>query len=263
MTAPRVYAFDNDSGHAVAHHDALTQVLDGYTTQQVTELVDLDGARCLEVAAGGGGFALWLAERVGPNGSVLATDLKPGRIPSHPRLEIRQHDITSDPLDGGYDLVHARALLNHLPQRRAVLSRLAAAVRPGGVLLVEDFDPLPGPDIVAYAPTAEATALLAKYQDAHERVLNSHARDRNWSRSAFRAMTEEGLTEVDSVVFGRVWRGGGPGLQLLRAGLEQLADELIAAGLTVEELDQVRVLFSDPRVALHGHRLYSTSGRKP
>jgi hypothetical protein len=33
------------------------------------------GWRCLEVGSGGGSIAAWLCDRVGPDGSVLATDL--------------------------------------------------------------------------------------------------------------------------------------------------------------------------------------------
>ena len=35
----------------------------------------------LEIGAGGGSIARWLAERVGPTGSVLATDIDPRFIP--------------------------------------------------------------------------------------------------------------------------------------------------------------------------------------
>jgi ubiquinone/menaquinone biosynthesis C-methylase UbiE len=61
------------------------------------------GWRCLEVGAGGGSVALWLAERVGPAGHVLATDLDPGWLApaDRPVVEIRRHDITRDPRPAG------------------------------------------------------------------------------------------------------------------------------------------------------------------
>ena len=36
-----------------------------------------EGARCLEVGAGSGSMALWMAARVGETGHVLATDINP------------------------------------------------------------------------------------------------------------------------------------------------------------------------------------------
>jgi 2-polyprenyl-3-methyl-5-hydroxy-6-metoxy-1,4-benzoquinol methylase len=261
-SASLAYAFDNDSSHAGGHHDALTALLDGFTMARIAGLIDLTDKRCLEVAAGGGGVARWLAECVGDNGAVVATDIKPQHIPAHPRLTALQHDITTEALPGTFDVIHARLLLNHLPQRREVLRKLAGALNPGGVLLTEDFDPTRGPEIVAHAPDGESAALIARYQDVHLGALASHGNDRTWSRRAYSAMVAEGLTEVETVVHGRSWPGGSPGCRLLAAGLAQLRSELVAAGIAEDELDRTRELLDDPRVVLHGHPLYSTSGRR-
>lgn len=49
--------------------------------------------------------------------------------------------VTSGALPAGaFNLVHARLLLEHLPQRDEVLRALVRALRLGGWLLVEDFD---------------------------------------------------------------------------------------------------------------------------
>ena len=54
---------------------------------------------------------------------------------------MRRHDILADPVEPArYDLVHCRALLCHLPDPARALGIMAAAVRPGGWLLVEDAD---------------------------------------------------------------------------------------------------------------------------
>jgi SAM-dependent methyltransferase len=259
----RTYAFDNDSTHAGGHHDALSGLLDDVTTWRLTDLVDLKGKRCLEVAAGGGGVARWMAECVGDEGEVVATDIKPQHIPPHPRLSAIQHDIVTEPVPGTFDVIHTRLLLNHLPARREILHKLASALNPGGLLLTEDFDPTRPAEIVALAPSSGAAALIARYQEVHLGLLVSHGNDRTWSKRAYAAMVEEGLTDVESVVNGRSWRGGSPGCRLLTAGMAQLRGELVAAGMTDSELDQLRGLFNDPRVVLHGHLLNSTSGRRP
>ncbi len=41
-----------------------------------------------------------------------------------------------------FDLIHARLVLIHIPAREAVLERLVTALRPGGWLVIEDFDVL-------------------------------------------------------------------------------------------------------------------------
>ncbi|WP_084468138.1 class I SAM-dependent methyltransferase [Actinokineospora inagensis] len=106
------------------------------------------GLRCLEAGAGGGSVARWLAERVG---EVVATDLDVSLVAAGPRLHPRQHDLEHDDLpEGGFDVVHARLLLEHLKDPAAALAKLYAAVRPGGWIVVEDMNwaathPLPGP----------------------------------------------------------------------------------------------------------------------
>jgi SAM-dependent methyltransferase len=53
---------------------------------------------------------------------------------------VRQLDVTKDPIREGYDLVCARALLHHIPERLDVTKRLAAVVKPGGFILLEEPD---------------------------------------------------------------------------------------------------------------------------
>jgi hypothetical protein len=52
----------------------------------------------------------WLAERVGPDGHVVATDIEPSGItaPDGAPIEVRRHDVAYDePPGDGFDLVHA------------------------------------------------------------------------------------------------------------------------------------------------------------
>src|SRR6202012_624857 len=57
-------------------------------------------------------------------------------------MELRRHDGAADPPPepGTFDLVHARLVLVHVPDRARALATMAAALRPGGWLLVEDAD---------------------------------------------------------------------------------------------------------------------------
>lgn len=100
------------------------------------------GWRCWAVHAGGPSVPAWMARRVGPSGDVLVTRPAPG-IPAPAGCRVLDHDIAVDGApESGFDLVHARFLLARLPNRDAVLGSMIAALRPGGVLLVEEFDHL-------------------------------------------------------------------------------------------------------------------------
>src|SRR6476661_6666238 len=59
------------------------------------------GWRCLEVGAGRGSMAAWMAEQVGPTGQVVATDIDTRYLSrlDIPNLEVIQHSILDDPLD--------------------------------------------------------------------------------------------------------------------------------------------------------------------
>ena len=75
-------------------------------------------------------------------GSVVATDLDVHRLTDLPsNVEARRHDILADDLErGAYDLVHGRAVLQHLSDPEAGLTRMANAVAPGGWLVIEEND---------------------------------------------------------------------------------------------------------------------------
>ena len=48
-------------------------------------------------------------------------------------LEVARHDVTADAIPAArYDLIHARLVLSHLPQRGDVMVRLVRALWPGG-----------------------------------------------------------------------------------------------------------------------------------
>ena len=101
-----------------------------------------EGWHCLEVGAGAGSIARWLGDRVGESGSVLATDIDLRYLTHLPaNVHVRHHDVLVDHLETGtYDLVHCRAVLVHLADPRAGLTRMAEAVAPGGWLVVEESD---------------------------------------------------------------------------------------------------------------------------
>ena len=140
---PRYFATDVDADFERGRLRLLGALLNPMTTRRLDRLGVARGWRCLEVGAGDGAMARWLAARVGPEGHVVATDIDPRFLeePAQAGIEVRRHDIRCDLLETRhYDLVHCRALLMHLPEPERALARMAAALRPGGWLLVEEGD---------------------------------------------------------------------------------------------------------------------------
>jgi len=101
------------------------------------------GWHCLEIGAGNGSLSRWLAQRVGPTGHVVASDIHADLMEgiAGGNLEVRRFDVVRDePPDAPYDLVAIRALLHHLPERRAVVGKMARWLKPGGWLFVQEPD---------------------------------------------------------------------------------------------------------------------------
>jgi SAM-dependent methyltransferase len=109
------------------------------------------GARCLDAGCGPGETMRLMAQRVGPTGSVTGVDVDAAlgaqavgmlHAAGHGQCSFARADLTADePIAGApFDLVYARLLLFHLPQRVRVLRRLWDAVAPGGHLVVQDYD---------------------------------------------------------------------------------------------------------------------------
>jgi SAM-dependent methyltransferase len=121
----------------------LSAIYDPVTIRRAGCLGIAPGWHCLEVGAGAGSIACWLAERMGPSGHVVAADLNTRFLEELclPNLEVRRHDLLAADFEHqAYDLVHCRMLLMHLADPASAVARLARSVRPGGWLFIEEGD---------------------------------------------------------------------------------------------------------------------------
>jgi SAM-dependent methyltransferase len=209
------------------------------TLRRIDALGPLDGARCLEVGAGAGSVARWLARRVGPRGGVVATDLDPRFLDDldGPTVEVRAHDILHDELEeSAYDLVHCRALLLHLPDPVQALTRMAEAVRPGGRLLVEDADYI---TMAAADPDhARAPAFDHAIADLCRALRRSGSVDLLFGRRLPGLVSRLGLADTGMEATAALRVGGGPEAALLRWSLPRsvTASRGLLHGSTVEAL---------------------------
>jgi len=144
------------------------ELLDPLTLQRLITIGVAPGWRCLLVGAGRGSLVPRLADIVGPKGQVVATDrdvrfLNDMKLPG---VQIREHDILSDPLEiGDFNLVHCRCLLMHLQQPDLALQKMTALLRPGGWLLAEE------PDDTAAGPLNSDHPDCKRFTRANRRLL--------------------------------------------------------------------------------------------
>jgi SAM-dependent methyltransferase len=227
------YLFGNESDQGARRFRTLEAIFDPGTRRIVTDLGVKTGWSCLDVGAGSGSIAAWLCDRVGPDGQVLATDLDARRLErlALRNLQVRQHDIRRDALpEGCFDLVHTRLLLMHLRERKRVIQSLISALKPGGWLLVEEFDALslrPDPSI---NPSESAFATLK----AMQQVLADHGVELRCGRLLCGWLRSFGLRDIGNEGRMFMWQGGSIGADLVRANIEELRGEILARRLIGE-----------------------------
>jgi SAM-dependent methyltransferase len=250
-----MYLLDNAAPQAPERFDALGAIFDPWTKRHLEALGIADGCRCLEVGAGGGSIARWIADRVGPRGHVLATDIDPRHVAIDGRtnLEVRRHDVAAEPLpEGAFDVVHARLVLMHLPDAGVALSRMIAALAPGGRILIEDFDAPVGAGTHPHMLRTSA-ALRQVFADGGVQLDAGH--------SLAARLRAGGLQDVDAEARAFLWAGGSAGSRLMRANFEQLRDRLIGSGLlTAREFEDDLARLDDPAVTIPSPVMWAAWG---
>jgi SAM-dependent methyltransferase len=248
------YVFDQAWRREHARLRALEEAFDGASTRHLADRGVGPGWRCLEVGCGAGGVARWLAERVGAGGRVLATDLDLRFVEDHGHgnLEIRHHDILTDPLEEGtFDLVHERALLVHLPERKLALERMVAAVRPGGWVVAEDPDHGGAmiPALSRYVDPPEQAALWGRVLHGLEALFTRVGADASFGSRLPGALAEAGLERVGAELHTPLLHGGAG--SFLRLTVQQLQAPLASTGRVTEpEIERFRGLLEQPS---YGH----------
>ncbi len=122
----------------------------GPATEIMLDMADVrTGSRVLDVAAGAGGQTLTAAKRVGPTGSVVATDISSNLIAlaaENPRkagltnVETRVMDGEHLELEeGAFDTVISRLGLIYFPDQQKALTGMHHVLKPGGRLAVIVF----------------------------------------------------------------------------------------------------------------------------
>ncbi|MDI2129911.1 methyltransferase [Yinghuangia seranimata] len=242
----------------------LQGMLDPITKARLASLDVKPGARAWEIGAGGGSIARHLAELVGPEGSVVATDLDTSRVDVPDGVEVLVHDVRTDELPGDgrlFDVIHARYVIMHIAERREILARLAGALAPGGWLLVEDAY-CPDPLRVMTAPDDEAAATFRRFSGAMFNVMREAGSDTEWAYSIHQEMRALGLQDVQTVIHTDSTTGGAGGSLLHDIHTRQLREQLKAQGLTQDDLDAVSRIALDPAFSAMWYETVSTFGRK-
>lgn len=256
------YVFDTAADTERRRLEAQTELWDPFTFRVLAATGVTAGWRCLEIGAGTGSVAAWLVDRVGPNGLVVATDVETRWLEplASPNLVVRHHNVVANPLDEhGYHLIHARLVLEHLAERQVVVAKLADALRPGGWLVVDDYDlrtiPASEPPHRAWRRVGEATI----------EVLRAAGADPYYGGKLLCVLRTAGLAYVTAEAL--VQPVLAPALApMVLPVIEQMRDALLSTGrVTASDIDDVigaLLQDGDSQLSTYTPILVSARGRR-
>lgn len=257
------YAFRNSSNEAPIQLSHLEAFLDPTTIAAFESIEVPSGSACLELGAGNGSIAHWLADRIGDDGTVTAIDINPVHIPPRPNLRIMQHDLRQGlPVAGPFDVIHARLVLSHIAERTEILKSLVELLAPGGWLVVGEFvrDPV---QVISAASDADAALYVKVYDATYDGLINLHGADLRFGFDVFNLMTTAGLATVRSTHFAESWSGDSYAAKFLHSNSFQLEELIRGSGVTAAELDAYRRLVFDPALTVKSNLFVNTVGKKP
>ncbi|MET8255759.1 methyltransferase domain-containing protein [Micromonospora sp. NPDC005197] len=257
------YLLDNARREAGERFSWLAELFDGVTRGHLDRLGVRAGWRCWEVGAGGPSNPEALATAVGPTGYVLATDINPAWLDPQGGYEVLRHDVVGDPppQSGTFDLVHARLVLVHVPDRARALATMVAALRPGGWLLVEDADTELQP-LACLDEVGPAQRRANRLRRAVRELMTRRGADLRYGRTLPQALRAAGL--VDVAAAGCFPVGGVACDRLEIATVRMVRAELLAAGLADDaEIDAHLAAVDAGELDLTLAPLISAWGRRP
>jgi ubiquinone/menaquinone biosynthesis C-methylase UbiE len=202
-------------------------------TSNLLDRVDMaPGWNCLDLGCGSGDITFEMARRVGPIGRVTgfdmdATKLALAKVAAAERgldnvdfVEANLDDWSPNP---DWDMVYCGLVFQHLPDPLGLLRRMAEAVRPGGVVVVEDADF----DGLFCFPSNRGFDF---YADSYREALRRRGGDPSVGRKLYQLFTEAGLGSPSLKVV-QPANVTGPGKWMAHSTLAATAESILAEGI--------------------------------
>jgi SAM-dependent methyltransferase len=220
------------------------------------------GMRCIDIGCGGGEVTLEIARLVAPQGSVVGVDMDEikldlGRRAAAARglgnVEFRAMNVRDWDEPGGYDAVYSRFLLQHLSDPVDLLRRMWAAVRPGGVLIVEDADF----DGCCCHPSSEAFDFFLR---TYAGVLELRGGDHAIGRKLYGCFLAAGIPGARVSSVQSVWTEGET-KTLIWSTLDATREAVVSEGIASEDdltaaLTSLERFTADSRTLIGGPRTF-------
>jgi ubiquinone/menaquinone biosynthesis C-methylase UbiE len=236
-------------------------------------LVDVgvrEGMSCIDVGCGGGHVTQMLAEMVGPTGRVVGIDFDPVKLAAATadadaaglrNVEFRVTDVLQWRESSTYDVVYGRFILSHLPECDRVLSSMREALRPGGVVVLEDIDFSGG---FCHPPNDG----YRRYSELYRAVVHRHGGDADLGKRLFELCSAASFRDVHVRVVQLVHTGRQPEKAMALVTLQNIVSAVLSASLATEselqaDIANLEAFTNDPKSLIGLPRVFQVWGRTP
>ncbi|MEM6751189.1 MAG: methyltransferase domain-containing protein [Planctomycetota bacterium] len=252
------YILTHDTEHEAERLDRMARLFDPQMHVAFDRIGVGPGWKCLEVAAGAGRIGQWLTDRVGREGHVVVSDIDTSLFAGSAgaNLEVKQIDLRRDEIGEDYDLICGRAFLHHLPECHDTLERLAAALKPGGWLVIVE------PDF--HATGANDNIHARALWEGFVAWSANKSVDYFVGRRLGGWMVEFGLEDVELRGETILFQGGSEASKFWKLTFEELRPMILASGIVSQiDYDETLRLWDEPAHWNWPCQLIMASGRKP
>jgi SAM-dependent methyltransferase len=236
MSEPTRYVLGSDDAE-IARLDGQASSIAG-ATQALLRAAGIGGAmRVLDLGTGLGHVAFLVADLLDPGGSVLGVDQAQRLLEVAERrraeadaenIEFVQADARAFSASEPFDAIVARLLLFHLPDRQEVLRRQLDALRPGGTMVVVEFD-IGAMRAEPEAPLVEAVRIWI------EAAFRAAGADPRIGAQAGQLLRRAGFADVSTFGIQSYFPPSDPIGPFLCAGVtSSLAPQIVAHGIADE-----------------------------
>jgi SAM-dependent methyltransferase len=250
--------------------DSLAGVMAPTTHALLADAGIREGLTCVDVGCGGGHVSRSLAVLVGPTGRVVGLDVDAVKLGAASEetaraglqnVEFRAANVSEWSEPRTYDLAYGRFILSHLPDRIAVLGRMADALRPAGILILEDID-------FAGAFCYPENASYARYCELYRAVVRRRGGDADLGPQLYGMCALAGLSDVHVRVVQPVHYGRDVGKTLAPSTFANISEAVVAESLaTTSELQEViaglALFVDDPQSVISVPRIFQVWGSRP
>jgi SAM-dependent methyltransferase len=223
--------------------------------------------RALDLGCGGGAVTLKMAALVGSEGEVVGIDLDPSILwlaqheADGSKLPVTFRHLEAEELneEASYDFAYARYLMSHLRHPERALESMVRALRPGGLLAVEDVF---FPGHVCYP----SNAAFDRYLELYQAVVRAKGADPAIGPRLMGMALDAGLVDVQVELIVPTFREG-EGKRVAQVTMEHIREAVLGVELaTSTEVDTVvtglKAFADDERTLMSIAPTFQVWGRK-